>query len=43
MANVSFKRGLQADLPNSKIIDSAYNLTRNSNGLCVGGANDKLE
>ena len=43
MANVSFKRGLQADLPNSNIVDGAFYLTTDTNRLYVGGANDKLE
>lgn len=43
MANVSFKRGLQADLPNSNIVDGAFYLTTDTNRLYVGGANNKLE
>lgn len=43
MANVSFKRGLQANLPNSNIVDGAFYLTTDTNRLYVGGANDKLE
>ena len=43
MANVSFKRGLQADLPNSNIVDGAFYLTTDTNRLYVGGTNDKLE
>ena len=43
MANVSFKRGLQADLPNSNIVDGAFYLTTDTNRLYVGGAHDKLE
>lgn len=43
MANVSFKRGLQANLPNSNIVDGAFYLTTDTNRLYVGSANDKLE
>ena len=43
MANVSFKRGLQADLPNSNIVDGAFYLTTDTNRLYVGGTNNKLE
>ena len=43
MANVSFKRGLQANLPNSNIVDGAFYLTTDTNRLYVGGANNKLE
>lgn len=43
MANVSFKRGLQANLPSSNIVDGAFYLTTDTNRLYVGGANNKLE
>ena len=43
MANVSFKRGLQASLPKTNIVDGAFYLTTDTNRLYVGGANNKLE
>lgn len=43
MASVSFKRGLQANLPSSNIVDGAFYLTTDTNRLYVGGANNKLE
>ena len=43
MANVSFKRGLQASLPTTNIVDGAFYLTTDTNRLYVGGANNKLE
>ena len=41
MANVLFKRGLQARLPESNIVDGAFYLTTDTNRLYIGN-NDKL-
>ena len=38
MANVLFKRGLQANLPSSGVIDGAFYLTTDTNRLYVGNA-----
>ena len=39
MANVLFKRGLQASLPKSNIIDGAFYLTTDTNRLYIGSTN----
>lgn len=39
MANVLFKRGLQANLPTSNIIDGAFYLTTDTNRLYIGSTN----
>ena len=43
MANVLFKRGLQANLPKSNIIDGAFYLTTDTNRLYVGNNTELVE
>lgn len=43
MANVLFKRGLQANLPKSDIIDGAFYLTTDTNRLYVGNNTELVE
>ena len=43
MANVLFKRGLQANLPKSNIIDGAFYLTTDTNRLYVGNKTELVE
>lgn len=43
MANVMFKRGLQANLPKTGIVDGAFYLTTDTNRLYVGQGNALVE
>lgn len=43
MANVLFKRGLQASLPKSNIIDGAFYLTTDTNRLYIGNNTELVE
>ena len=43
MANVLFKRGLQANLPESNIIDGAFYLTTDTNRLYIGNKTELVE
>ena len=43
MANVLFKRGLQASLPKSNIIDGAFYLTTDTNRLYIGNKTELVE
>ena len=43
MANVLFKRGLQANLPKSNIIDGAFYLTTDTNRLYIGNNTELVD